>query len=132
MGTILPMESEAGISKYEGHTRHLPCNARLNIISRSLRKTERLHKHNRFPPEHFLAFYIQHYGSLTGNDSHIANRISKGPFQVSYALMPHMHFWLNGAPPSGSERNLSQSLRKNLRMGLFSLAKSIMEANRNV
>lgn len=109
------------------------CNARLNMDSRSLRKTERLHKHDRFPPKYFLAFYIHHYSSLTGNDSHTANRISKGPFQLSYSLMPHTHFWLTGAPPSGSEKNLSPSLRKSLRMGLFSLAKSIiMEANRNV
>lgn len=39
-----------------------------------------------------------------------------------------MYSWLTGAPSSGSEKNLSPSLRENLRVDLFSLAKSVMKA----
>lgn len=42
--------------------------------------------------------------------------------------MPQMYSWLTGAPPSGSEKKLSSSLRENLRVDLFSPAKLALKA----
>lgn len=87
-GAILPLESETDTSKaLEGHTHGLPscivAHPELTVTGRNLRKTKRSHKlhYSRFPPKRFLAFYIQHYGFLIGDDSLIfPTQLQKDPF----------------------------------------------------
>ena len=75
-GAILPLESETDSSKaLEGHTHGLPscrvAHPEPTVTGRNLRKTRRFHKlhYSSFPPKCFLAFCIQHYSFLIGDDS---------------------------------------------------------------